>query len=197
MDLPDDLFEEGLNPWKFFLISRLYLQKVKFIDVAIILRNQWKLVGDCKLIPLGKCYFAIKLDNEIDRKYIRVGAWDVLNQRLKIRNWKIIFKICEEIGTPIKVDEATLKCDFGYYANVLVEVDFAQPIPGKIWINTKFGGFFQSISIPDSPKFCNNCRIIGHLVTECRAKKNNNRDYHNDTSPFQQQQEVDKQTPVK
>lgn len=52
------------------------------------------------------------------------------------------------------------------------EMDFARSIPSKIWINTKFGGFFQDILIPDCPKFCNTCKIIGHLVTECYVEKN-------------------------
>lgn len=75
------------------------------------------------------------------------------------------FGICKEIGKPIEIDNANLKCEVGYYANVLVEVDFAQPIPSKVGIGTKFEGFHQDILIPNYPKFCNTCRIVGHLVT--------------------------------
>ncbi|XP_026417393.1 uncharacterized protein LOC113312670 [Papaver somniferum] len=166
IDLPDELFEEGLHPWKFSLIGRLQLHKTKFVDATIILRQQWKLIGDCKLIPLGKSFFTIKLDNEIDRNYIKAGEREVLNQE------KILFAICKELGDPIKIDTATAKCEVGYYANVLVEMDFAQSIPSKIWINTKFGGFFQDILIHDRPKFCTTCKIIGHLVSECYVDKN-------------------------
>ncbi|XP_026450615.1 uncharacterized protein LOC113350699 [Papaver somniferum] len=135
-ELPDDLFEESLNPWIFSLIGILNLQQLKFVDAAIILRRQWNLEGDCKLIPLGRGFFTIKLDNAIDRQYIEEGT-----------------------------------C---YYANVLVEVDFAKSIPKKIWIGTKYGGFFQDISIPDFPKFYSNCKILAHLVTECRVEKSRN-----------------------
>ncbi|XP_026378141.1 uncharacterized protein LOC113272534 [Papaver somniferum] len=151
IELPDDLFEEGLNPWKFSLIGILDLQHIKFVNDAIILRQQWKLVGDCKLIPLGRIFFTIKLDNETDRRFIKSGQWEVLNQVLQVRNWisnfipskkitskaqvwvrfpglglefwkeKILFTICKEIGTPIKIDTATAKCEVGYYANMLVE----------------------------------------------------------------------------
>lgn len=150
IDLPDELFEQGLNPWKFSLIGRLQLQKTKFVDAAIILRQQWKLIGDCKLIPLGKDFFTIKLDNEVDLNYIKSGEWEVLNQVLRIRNWvsnfrpsfqrtskaqvwvrfpglglefwkeKILFAICRELGNQIKIDIVTEKCEVGYYANVLV-----------------------------------------------------------------------------
>ncbi|XP_026428838.1 uncharacterized protein LOC113324764 [Papaver somniferum] len=203
VELPDDLFEEGLNPWKFSLIGRLYLQKIKFVDAAIILRQQWKLVRKCKLIPLGRGFFTIKLDNEVDRMTIKAGLWEVNNQVLQVRNWvsnfrpsskrtskaqvwvrlpglglefwkeEFLFKICKEIGTLIKIDTATANCEVGYDANVLVQVDFSQSILNKIWIGTKFEGFFlQDITIPVCPKFCHNCKIIGHLTTECRVKQN-------------------------
>ncbi|XP_026451497.1 uncharacterized protein LOC113351778 [Papaver somniferum] len=204
IELPDDLFEERLNPWRFSLIGRLNLQQIKFVDAAIILRLQWKLKGECKLIPLGRGFFTIKLDNATDRQYIKEGKWKVTNQILQVRNWisnfrpenqrtsrsmvwvrfpglglefwteKILLKICKEFGNPVKLDAATEKCEVGYYANVLVEVDFAKSIPNKIWIGTKYGGFFQSISIPDCPKFCSTCKILGHLITECRVEKSKN-----------------------
>ncbi|XP_026451358.1 uncharacterized protein LOC113351623 [Papaver somniferum] len=160
--LPDDLFEESIDPWRFSLIGRLNLQQVKFVDAVIRLRRQWKLTGDCKLIPLGRGFFTIKLDNEIDRQYIKEGKWEVLNHVLQVRKWisnfrpeiqrtskamvwvrlpglglefwseKILFKICKEIGTPIKLDEATARCEVGYYANVLVEIYFAKSVPNKV-----------------------------------------------------------------
>ncbi|XP_026378306.1 uncharacterized protein LOC113272721 [Papaver somniferum] len=196
IELPDDLFEKSLDPWKFSLIRRLDLQKIKFVDVAIILRSQWKLQGDCRLIPLGRGFFTIKLDNEQDKQLIKSQRWEVLNQILQVRNWiynfrpasqrtskamvwvrfpglglefwneSILFKICREFGTPIKIDNATSRCEVGYYANVLVEVDFAQHIPNKVWIGTKCGFFFQDVLIPDCPKYCSNCKIVGHLNTE-------------------------------
>ncbi|XP_026396104.1 uncharacterized protein LOC113290735 [Papaver somniferum] len=168
----------------FSLIDRLNLQKIKFVDAAIILRNQWKLIGECKLIPLGRGFFTIKLDNATNRNYIKSQVWEVTDQILKVRNWvynfrptskrtsnafvwvrfpglglefwseSILFKICKEIGTPIKIDEATTKYDVGYYANVLVEVDFASSVPNKVWIGTKYGVFFsrENIITPQQPK---------------------------------------------
>ncbi|XP_026459840.1 uncharacterized protein LOC113360552 [Papaver somniferum] len=131
---------------------------------------------------------------------IKAGLWEVNDQVLQVRNWvsnfrpssqrtskaqvwarlpglglefwkeEILFKFCKEIGIPIKIDVATTKWEVGYYANVLVEI--AQYIPHKIWIGTKLGGFFQDILILDYPKFCQNCKIIGHLTTKCRVEQN-------------------------
>lgn len=72
-------------------------------------------------------------------------------------------------------------------------MDFAQSIPSKIWINIKFGGFFQDILILDCLKFCSTCGIIRHLVTECYVEKNKNKD----TSVFRQSHNVNKATPTK
>ncbi|XP_026410427.1 uncharacterized protein LOC113305628 [Papaver somniferum] len=154
---------------------------------------------------IRKRFFHHKLDNEIDRNYIKAGELEVNYQVLRLRNWvsnfrpanvrtsksqvwirfpglglefwkeKILFEICKEIGTPIKIDAAIAKCEVGYYANVLVELDFSQPIPSKIWINTKFGGFFQDVLIHECPKFCSTCKIVGHLVTECYVERNKNK----------------------
>ncbi|XP_026410352.1 uncharacterized protein LOC113305546 [Papaver somniferum] len=202
IELLDDLFEKSLDPWRFSLIGRLNLQKIKFVDAVVILRSQWKLVGECKRIPLRRVFFTIKLDNEIDRDCIKSKVWEVTDQVLKVRNWvynfrptnqrtsrafvwvrfpglglefwseQILFKICKEIGNPVKIDAATTKCDVGYYANVLVEVDFSLPIPNKVWIGTKYGGFFQEVSIPDFPKYCSTCKMVGHFIRECRVEKN-------------------------
>ncbi|XP_026429143.1 uncharacterized protein LOC113325111 [Papaver somniferum] len=215
IELPDDLYEKSLDPWKFSLKGRLDLQKTEFFDVVVILRSQWKLQGDCCMIPLGRGFFTIKLDNENDKKLIKSQRWEVSNQILQVRNWvsnfrpasqriskamvwvrfpglglefwdeAILFKICNEFGTPIKVDNATARCEVGYYANVLVEVDFALHIPNKIWIGTKYGGFFQDVVIPDCPKYFSSCKIVGHLNAECRYGKNKNVNAQQEQVKFQ------------
>ncbi|XP_026410271.1 uncharacterized protein LOC113305452 [Papaver somniferum] len=76
------------------------------------------------------------------------------------------------IGRPIKVDETTLRREIGYYASVLVEMDLLKPKPSNVWVETKYGGFLQEIRIPKLPKFYNHCNVVGHLVAECRSKRN-------------------------
>ncbi|XP_026417310.1 uncharacterized protein LOC113312789 [Papaver somniferum] len=50
---------------------------------------------------------------------------------LSLEYWdeKTLFTICRALGDPIKVDEATLSYDNGYYARVLVNIDLAKTIP--------------------------------------------------------------------
>ncbi|XP_026447609.1 uncharacterized protein LOC113348115 [Papaver somniferum] len=75
------------------------------------------------------------------------------------------------LGRPIKVDETTLKREARYYESSFVEIDLVKPIPSKIWVESKYGGFEQAVQIPKLPKFCNHCQVIGHYVAECRTKR--------------------------
>ncbi|XP_026377692.1 uncharacterized protein LOC113271988 [Papaver somniferum] len=97
---------------------------------------------------------------------------------LSLEYWdeETLFTICRALGTPVKVDEATLNYDNEYCARVLVNIDLANNIPNKLWIKTKFGGFMQSLILTKPPKFCDHCKIVGHLQIECRAKKTSSQD---------------------
>ncbi|XP_026452041.1 uncharacterized protein LOC113352439 [Papaver somniferum] len=195
--------EERCARWKFSLIGRLDLLRLKFADAVSNLKSQWKLVGQCKIIPLGKGFFTIKLDNERYQSYIKAGLWEVYNQTLWIRNWipdfrpelhrtssamvwvhypgpsleywdeQILFKIISVLGEPVKVDEATLNFENGLYPRVLIKIDLAKKIPHKLWIKTKFEGFMQSVLLTKLPKFCHHYKIVGHLQDECRVKVSN------------------------
>ncbi|KAF6168316.1 hypothetical protein GIB67_018156 [Kingdonia uniflora] len=45
-----------------------------------------------------------------------------------------LLAISTTVGNPVHVDPATLKGNTGFYASVMVEVDFAKPIPNKVLI---------------------------------------------------------------
>ncbi|XP_026395867.1 uncharacterized protein LOC113290481 [Papaver somniferum] len=142
-----------------------------------ILKNQWKLTGECQLIPLGKGFFTIKLSNKVDQNNIRNYSWDVQDQVLRTRNWipnfrpanqrtshaliwvslpglsleywdeQTLFTICDAIVNPVKVDNATLKYSSGFATNVL------------------------EVLLHNLPKFCSKCKIVGHSLSECRFQK--------------------------
>ncbi|XP_026416536.1 uncharacterized protein LOC113311970 [Papaver somniferum] len=134
-------------------------------------------------------------------KYIWNGYWEVETQILKLRFWepnfnptaqrtttafvwinisglgmeywkeKILMSLGDTFGRAIKVDETTLKREVGYYASVLVEVDLANNIPNQILVKSKYGSFEQEVQVPNSPGFCGHCKMVGHLITECRLKR--------------------------
>lgn len=95
----------------------------------------------------------------------------VAKERRSHKKEEIILSIGKAIGRPIQVDETTLKREIGYYASVMVEVDLLKEIPDKIWIGTKYGGFYQDIKIPKVPKFCGHCKIVGHIESDCRVSR--------------------------
>ncbi|XP_026459812.1 uncharacterized protein LOC113360522 [Papaver somniferum] len=186
--------------WKFSLIGRLDLLRLKFVDAVSNMKSQWKLVGQCKIIPLGKGFFTIKLDNKKDQSYIKAGLWEVFNQTLWIRNWipdlrpelhgtssamvwvhypglsleywdeQTLFTISKALREPVKIDEATLNFENGLYARVLIKIDLAKKIPNKLRIKTKFGGIMQSVLLTKLPKFCHHCKIVCHVQDERRVK---------------------------
>ncbi|XP_026436382.1 uncharacterized protein LOC113334259 [Papaver somniferum] len=199
--IPDEEIDESICEWNFSLIGRLDFVKFKFVVAEESLRKQWKLTGDYQLIPLGKGFFIIKLSNEKDMKYIWNGWWKNDSQILKLRLWepnfnpaaqktttafvwvnfpglvikywkeKILMSLGDAIGRAIKVDETSLKREVGYYASVLVEVDLANKVHNQVLVKTKYGSFEQEVHIPKIPSFCSHCKVVGHLITECRVQQ--------------------------
>ncbi|XP_026451371.1 uncharacterized protein LOC113351638 [Papaver somniferum] len=210
------------DSWKFSLIGRLDFLRIKFGDAMAILRNQWKLTGNCQLIPLGKGFFTIKLSNEVDQNYIRNYRWNVEDRVLRTRNWipnfrpanqrnshtlvwislpglsleyweeKTLFTICDAICNPVKVDEATLNYSSGYAAKILVEVNLANTIPNKLWISTKYGSFSQEIVLNNPPKFCSKCKIVGHYLSECIFQKNSSMEHPTEITTESVKNQVEK-----
>ncbi|KAF9618666.1 hypothetical protein IFM89_002361 [Coptis chinensis] len=94
---------------------------------------------------------------------------------LSLEYWemKTLFSLGRAVGRPIHTDENTAKRKLGYYASVLVDVDLTQQIPEKIWVEVEGRSikFWQKVDTGHLPKFCNHCKRVGHLVTDCRILK--------------------------
>lgn len=60
-------------------------------------------------------------------------------------DYEVTMTIGKAIGTPIGVDKRTLDREFGYFANILVDVDMSKPIPTKVKINEDGGRQFEQI----------------------------------------------------
>lgn len=73
--LTKSMYKNGLNQRKFSLIGRLDLSKIKFEEARDQLFNQWKTEGEVKLIPIGKGFFLIKLENANDKIQIWSSRW--------------------------------------------------------------------------------------------------------------------------
>ena len=79
-------------------------------------------------------------------------------------------KICSRIGNPISVDKFTASCERVSYARALVEIDVAKDLEKYIEVELPTGVIHkQVIYYENLPKFCSNCRVMGHSVSSCKV----------------------------
>ncbi|KAF6157009.1 hypothetical protein GIB67_039770 [Kingdonia uniflora] len=86
--LPRSCYQSGLDKFKFNLIGRLDLLKLRLAEVWKMAGEVWKLKRGFCLIPLGKGYFTIQLECEEDKLHVWVGApWIFDCQWLRLTPW--------------------------------------------------------------------------------------------------------------
>ncbi|XP_026410465.1 uncharacterized protein LOC113305662 [Papaver somniferum] len=139
---------------------------------------------DLSVVDLNTSYEeSPSIDLTSDTEY-RCLAWRPENHRtssenvwvhlpgLSLEYWeeKTLLTIGRALEEPIKIDDATLNYETGYYARMLINIDFSKKVPNKLWIKTKHGGFMQSVLLINPPKFCQHCKFVGHLLMECHFK---------------------------
>ncbi|XP_026443171.1 uncharacterized protein LOC113343064 [Papaver somniferum] len=91
---------------------------------------------------------------------------------LPVEMWveKTLLALGKSLGTPIVVDKRTLNHEYGHYASVLIDIDFAKHDTDSVYVEVDGRHFLQPIEILKQPKFCSKCKIVGHLDKECRKK---------------------------
>ncbi|KAF6172407.1 hypothetical protein GIB67_025912 [Kingdonia uniflora] len=112
----------------FSLIGRLDLLKVKLVVARTEAMNKWNLSGSCQFIPLD--------------------YWED----------DVLMPITRTVGNLVQVDSNTLCRHMGFYASVLVDVDFSKPIPNKIMVEREGFVLCQEIQLGRTPKICPHCK---------------------------------------
>ncbi|XP_026383917.1 uncharacterized protein LOC113279435 [Papaver somniferum] len=99
------------------------------------------------------------------------AVW-VMFPDLPVELWteKSLLSIGKILGNPIVVDEKTLQLDYGFYASVPIDIDFAKHIPERIHLTSGGQEFWKYIDIQKYPKFCSKCNIVGHNDAECKKQ---------------------------
>ncbi|XP_026396025.1 uncharacterized protein LOC113290656 [Papaver somniferum] len=84
--LPLELTKEGSDIFQFSLIGRLNFKVLKLNEVQKSLEEQWGFGdGRCKLVPMTKGFFIIKLIFAEDKERVWHGdSWKVQNQTLRV-----------------------------------------------------------------------------------------------------------------
>ncbi|XP_026433435.1 uncharacterized protein LOC113330843 [Papaver somniferum] len=111
------------------------------------------------------------------QRYSHASVW-VTFPGLSMEFWteKTLLTMAKSLGTPIVVDKRTLAHEYGHFAAVLVDIDFAEPATDAIHVSGGGVDFLQPVEIQKVPKFCSKCKIIGHTDQECRKQAKNNVD---------------------
>lgn len=106
-----------------------------------------------------------------------IPTW-ILLPGLPIDLWnsKVLDKICSRVGVPLCTDRMTGLKERISYARVLVEVDIATELVAEVPIRLP-GGIvrMQDIIYESLPKFCSHCRIMGHVLANCRKMEKEKR----------------------
>lgn len=121
----------------------------------------------------------------------------IFNLPLEFRKLQNLMNISMGVGLPIKIDPLTLSLYHGLYARILVEVDLAKPITRRVLVTMKDASgdneieFFVEVVFENLPKFCEECKMVGHDVLGCKlgGYNNNSQTYkehwRNDHNPMQ------------
>jgi len=76
-------------------------------------------------------------------------------------------EIASAVGTPLILDNATLKILFGHYARILVDIDFSKKIFHEILVEREGGSYPVEVVYERIQDFRSHCRTLGHDVTNC------------------------------
>ncbi|XP_026455428.1 uncharacterized protein LOC113356488 [Papaver somniferum] len=164
------------------------------------------------------------LSQEDKNKIFDAEAWIVDHQKLNLLEWypsfdpqkqktshatvwvkfpglpmefwleKTLLAMAKTIGTPIVVDQRTLAHEYGYYASVLIDINFAELDTDSIHVTVGGLDFWQKFDIHKRPKFCSYCKIIGHADGECRKKNNSANQQYGNARPNSRQNRSDNRT---
>ncbi|GAU50241.1 hypothetical protein TSUD_194760 [Trifolium subterraneum] len=81
---------------------------------------------------------------------------------------RILFEIVGALGSPLALDEATKKINFGHFARILIDVDLSSNLHERILVERNVFDFYVDVEYENIPPFCNSCQIIGNSVNNCK-----------------------------
>ncbi|XP_056692012.1 uncharacterized protein [Spinacia oleracea] len=105
----------------------------------------------------------------MEKEEIRVvPIWVQLKLNFKYWGEKSLFKIVQQLDTPIKRDQATASRDKIQFARVLVEVPM-DTLPNFVTFLDEHGELVKvAVHYEWRPTICNSCKMVGHVASDCR-----------------------------
>ncbi|XP_057774768.1 uncharacterized protein LOC130993748 [Salvia miltiorrhiza] len=134
-DIPDDLYQEQLQSFKFALHARIILQKGDTPrvakDIQTELQSIWSIAESWQVIPIGKGYFTLRFSGERDLALAKSKAfWKLKTGILKIREWTPLFNPYKESSS---LSQVWMRI---YY------------LPHEIWHPEVISGIARSVGSP-------------------------------------------------
>jgi len=84
---------------------------------------------------------------------------------------KLLSGIARGVGVLLKIEDATLKGDYGHYANILIDVDLSSPLLDGLMLERNGACLFISLLYENLLEFCSTYKSVGHSNSSCQWKE--------------------------
>ncbi|VFQ98797.1 unnamed protein product [Cuscuta campestris] len=101
-----------------------------------------------------------------------VPVWiSIPNLLIHLHHQSALFSIASMLGTPLKMDNATLNFSRPKLARVCVKVNVSKTLHQRIHVKHNYTDLFFQVIYEEPPLFCSSCRKLGHNQLSCKPVK--------------------------
>ena len=86
---------------------------------------------------------------------------------------QLLSDIARGVEIPLKINDATLKGDYGHYARVLIVVDLMSPLSDELMMERNGAYLFISLLNKNLPEFSSTCNSVGYSNSSRHWKETN------------------------
>jgi len=103
-------------------------------------------------------------------KSTKTQVW-VRIYHLLLEYWRprAIFSKTRGLGTPLSLDDHTMRKNSGLFARALLDIDLLSPLPDHLLVECPDFSFVVDVEYEWLPPFCSHCKMIGHELAQCHV----------------------------
>ena len=150
---------KALGPWKAIPLGKGFYE-FEFVSIEDM---RWALgMGSLKLTPgLLRLFSWTKDFVPATMRSTKAQTW-VRIYHLPLEYWKprTIFSIFRGLGTPLSLDEHTMRKNRGMFDRVLVDIDLLSPLLDHLLVERSDFAFVAGVEYEWLPPFCSHCKMI-------------------------------------
>ena len=119
-------------------------------------------------------------------KSTKIQVW-VRIYHFPLEYWRlrVIIFITRGIGTPLSLDDHTMRKNRGLFARVLVDIDLLSPLSDQLLVECLDFAFVADVEYEWLPSFCSHYKMIGHELAQFRMIHDQGRVLGPQHKPFQ------------